>query len=74
MPPDEKVSSWIQYQELVLNELERHSRSLDDIRNHILKLEVELATLKVRAGLWGALGATIPAMGIVLFELLKNKF
>lgn len=66
------MTEWQSYQRLVLSELEHHGKALDDIKKQIVKVEIELATLKIRAGFWGAMGASIPAIGIALFELLKK--
>lgn len=65
-------SGWTEYQKLVLAELERHSEALKSLERHLNKIEIEIATLKIKATLWGAVGAAIPAMGIALFELLKK--
>lgn len=65
-------NGWTQYQKLVLAELERHSDTLESLEKHLNRVEIEIATLKIRASIWGALGASIPAIGIVLFELLKK--
>lgn len=65
-------NGWTQYQKLVLAELERHSDALDAIENHLYRIDVDIATLKIKAGIFGALGASIPALAVVLFELLKK--
>lgn len=66
-------NGWTLYQKLVLAELERHSSSLEDIKKHMSKLEVEIATLKVKAAGWGLIAGMIPVAIAVIIELLSRK-
>lgn len=45
---------WNTYERLVLAKLEEHSHYHRENAKRLVKLEVEIAQLKVRAGLWGA--------------------
>tara|TARA_R110000824_G_scaffold80978_1_gene203423 strand:- start:2874 stop:3116 length:243 start_codon:yes stop_codon:yes gene_type:complete len=63
--PDE----WPQYQALVLSELSRHNTLLEKLNDkldiNLSRVNGELATLRVKAGLWGMFGAAVP-IGIAL--------
>lgn len=58
-PPDEW--SWL------LRELDRINVKLDDIP----KLREEIATLKVKSGMWGAIGASIPVIIMLALQFLR---
>ena len=46
---------------------EKHSKLLGDVRT-------EIATLKVRSGVWGMIGGAIPvAVGLVIWLIKNNK-
>lgn len=66
-------NGWTLYQKLVLAELERHSKDLENINNelkeHMKKIEVEIAMLKVKSGAWGLFGGLIP----IAIALLAKK-
>lgn len=66
-------NGWTQYQKLVLAELERHSSYLEDLKKHISRLEIEIATLKVKSGVWGLVGGLIPVLIAIGIELLSKK-
>ena len=62
---------WKEYQRLVLNELERHNTLLEKMDEKISKINTEIATLKVKSGLWGMAGAAVP-IGIAIALKLIN--
>lgn len=64
-------NGWDQYQIMVLNSLEKHENVLEKINSELTNIKIEIAQLKVKAGVWGAIGATIPTIGAVLFILLR---
>lgn len=66
-------NGWTEYQRLVLSELERHSQALHQIEMNLKKIDVDLATLKVKAGLWGLMGGLIPVAIAVFIELLFKR-
>lgn len=74
-------NGWNEYSKLVLHELER----LNDCRDKDLKklsefrdcvkrsfeqIKVDLAVLKVKAGIWGFAGASIPIVLWIVLELV----
>jgi len=43
------------------------------VAKEITELKVEIAVLKTKAALWGAIGATIPVVIGIIVELLRKK-
>ena len=73
-------NGWGEYRKLVMTEIERLAREIRHERNNgkqvqqhlwdqMLRIEKEIATLKVRCGVWGLVGGLIP----VVTALLMNK-
>jgi hypothetical protein len=54
------TNGWNEYQKLVLHELQEHTKELDKINAEIQKIHVEVATLKVKSGVWGLIAGSIP--------------
>ena len=76
MPPSPKLQadsdSWDQWQVFVLKELERLNEHYEGMRKEVGKIHTEVATLKARAGLWGAAGAAIPVLLMLAIQLLQR--
>lgn len=68
-----KNGGWDAHQKLVMYELQRHGDWLEKVDRRISGLEVELATLKVKAGFLGLMGGMLPAATAVLIVILKSK-
>lgn len=64
-------NGWDKYQKLVLAKLDDHDDLLKEINKQLTDIKVEVGQLKIKAGVWGAIGAAIPTIGAVLFILLK---
>jgi len=45
---------------------------IKDMREESVPLRVEVERLKVKSGVWGALAGLLPAVGVVIWMLLKN--
>lgn len=43
---------------------------ISKIRDEFSELKVEIARLKIKAGIWGTLGASIPAAAVIIANLL----
>ena len=69
-------NGWNEWQRHVLAELKRLSRNFEGLSKEFSDLEVEtardLAALKVKAGLWGALGAAIPSAIAIIYMIMSN--
>lgn len=64
-------NGWTKYQLLVLHKLNEHSDEIKEVRADISKLTIDVATLKVKAGIWGLMGGLIPVAIALLIEHLK---
>lgn len=73
-------NGWNSYQKLVLDKLADHSRSLETVSGELLALrtkdipglQVEIAMLKIKAGMWGAAAGAIPGALAVLYVWLDH--
>ena len=78
MAPDseELPGDWVQYRRLILSELKRLGADLEDLGNKLSKfqteevsqIKVDIAMLKVKAGMWGLGGGIVVALGGLLLE------
>ena len=75
MTPTPKLQAsedgWDQWAKYVLKELERLNANYETLRKEVSKVHTEIATLKVKAGMWGAVGAAIPVMVLLLIQLMR---
>jgi hypothetical protein len=63
-----QTNGWSQYQKLVVDKLGDHDEKFTSIENKLMKIQVDIATLKVKAGVWGGLAGLIPVVvAIVMF-------
>lgn len=62
---------WHEWSRYVLNELKRLNRNYEKIQRDIGVLRTDLATLKVKSGVWGAAGAMVPIAIMLIIQLLK---
>lgn len=77
MPPK---NGWNGYQKLVLNKLDDHSSALNDLKEEVSELrtkditdlKIDIAMLKIKAGVWGAAAGMIPAVVAVSIAMLKS--
>ncbi len=61
----ESTNGFNEYKKLILSELEKLNGKMDDFLEDQQKMKVEIAVLKIKSGIWGAIGASIPiAIGI----------
>lgn len=72
---------WREWSRYVLKELEHSREASESLRKEIaalrtdyatqgLAIHTELATLKTKAGMWGAIGAMIPVLLMIAIQLL----
>lgn len=70
------TKDWSQVGELVLHELKRLNTAVEKhiTQERAWQLEVneQLATLKVKAGIWGALSGAVPATLVLIYHALKH--
>ena len=65
-------NGWGQYQKLVMEKLEMHDGKFSNIDSKLTQIQVDIATLKVKAGVWGGIAGLVPVvLGLVLFYVSK---
>jgi len=57
----------------IREELKRHAGELVDIKQTLTDLKVEIATLKVKSGVWGLAGASIPVAIFIVINVWGGK-
>ncbi len=68
----ESDNGFNEYKRLLLAELERLDNSVKVLGEKLDKVQIEIATLKVKSGAWGALGAMIP-IGLAMLVYFLQK-
>jgi len=65
-------NGWNEWSKHVLLELERLDESIKTMDDHVKRMHVDLATLKVKSGVWGALAGLIPAVAALLIIAIRG--
>ena len=66
----QKTNGWHSWGKHVLAELERLDRCHISAENQIERLLIEIAVLKVKAGIWGLIGGALPAIAAIVVAIL----
>jgi hypothetical protein len=75
-------NGWGEYRKLVMTEIERLTSEIRHERNngkqvqqlmweHMLRIEKEVASLKVKCGVWGLVGGLIPVVTALLMQRIQ---
>lgn len=67
------MDEWEKWQNHVLAELDRNTRMHEKQIQEIQKIRIELAQLKVKAGLWGMIAGSIPALVFILMKVIGRQ-
>ena len=68
------INGWNQYQKLVMDKLDDHDVKFNNIENKLTQIQVDIATLKVKDGVWGGIAGLVPVvLGLVLFFATQAK-
>ena len=68
------TNGWNQYQKLVMDKLDEHDEKFTNIESKLTQIQVDIATLKVKAGVWGGIAGLVPViLGLVLFFATQAK-
>jgi hypothetical protein len=62
-------NGWGTWANYVLKELERQDEEDKSTKACLTEMKIDMATLKVRSGLWGAAGSAIPVLILILIQL-----
>lgn len=63
---------WSAYEKLVLDKLDSLDSRMTALENQQVLTRIDVAMLKVKSGMWGALAGAVPAIAAVMFVLLNN--
>lgn len=66
------MDGWSAYEKLVLDKLQSLEEGQDDLRSEMVAVRIDIATLKVKAGLWGAVAGTVPAIAMALVAFVSG--
>ena len=65
-------NSWSKYEKMLIDKLDDHDDKFGLIENKLTQIQVDIATLKVKAGVWGGIAGLVPVvLGLVLFYVTK---
>lgn len=70
MPPDNTWQEWSKY---VLKQLEENNETQKEMSKSIIKIKEEIIRLKMKAGIWGMFGASLPIALLIILEFLRGK-
>jgi hypothetical protein len=65
-------NGWVEYKKMVLAQLDTLTTGIHDINEELKSIRVELAMLKVKSGVWGAMAGLIPA-GITFLYFVSRR-
>ena len=67
-------NGWSRYEKMVMEKLDNHDDKFNGIEHKLTQIQVDIATLKVKAGVWGGIGGLIPVIiAIVMFYATAVK-
>ena len=67
-------NGWSKYEKMVIDKLDDHDGKFNGIEDKLTQIQVDIATLKVKAGVWGGIGGFIPVViAIVMFYATAVK-
>ena len=66
-------NGWTEYSRLVLSELKRLDQDIKDLRTEVRAVHDDVLGLKIKAGLWGAVGAAVPIAIGFMIQLVALK-
>ena len=69
---NENINGWSEWSKYVLAELKRLDNSCACLEKDLQAANLEIAILKVKAGIWGVLGGAIPVIiGLAIYFIHK---
>lgn len=69
MSPTE--DDWREHRQYIVRKLDEQSAEISALHEQVTLMRIDLAMLKVRAGLWGALAGAVPA-GFAILAVLTG--
>lgn len=68
-----EIAGWSAYEKLVLGEIAALKAEVQAIDEKVTLLRIDVAQLKVKAGVWGAVAGLIPGVVMVLATLVAGS-
>jgi len=65
--------TWSEWANHVLLELSRINNNVTTLSDSLIEIKIEIAMLKVKSGLWGAVGAMIPIAILLAMQFMQGK-
>ena len=62
-------NGWGKYEYYVLKELERQANKQNEICQCLINIKTEIATLKTKASIWGALGGLVASLATIILAV-----
>ena len=69
---DQDGNSWYAWSKHVLLQLESDTKCLHEIKKQLMSIEKEITALKVKSGIWGAIGGAIPVCVLIIMWLVRK--
>ncbi len=73
MTDAEHKEGWQEYQMLVLSQLTDLKTEVASLRQVMQSVQIEIAILKVKAGMWGAVAGSVVVIGELLLQALMKR-
>lgn len=67
---DVHTDDWMAYRQYIVTKLNEQSAEIRQLNEQVTLMRIDLAMLKVRAGMWGALAGLVPGSIAVIGVLL----
>ena len=62
------IDGWSKYEKMVIDKLDEHGNKFNEIESKLTQIQVDIATLIVKASVWCGLAGLVPVvLGLVLF-------
>lgn len=68
----EETNGWIEWRKYVLKELERLNDCYEEQNKLFQQVQVEIAMLRIKSGIWGLIAGLIPATGLLIYYIVKK--
>ena len=65
-------NGWSEWGKHVLKELERLNDCYESQTKLIQSIQIEIAMLKVKSSVWGGIAGLIPALGLLIYYIIKQ--
>ena len=65
------ADDWMEHRQFIVRKLDEQSAEISALHEQVTLMRIDLAMLKVRAGMWGALAGAVPA-GLAVLTVLTS--